>query len=232
MVKASLNEILWSVRHGKRVTLWLLTCGVAAFPLMAAFMLAATVVAPGYSHLTETVSHLGSADMSYPQVMNTGFVTYGLLMMGFGWGLYRFLRWRRGALLTGMLVTAFGVGILLAGVFPADGETGEATTVGLAHTAGAVVAYVMLILAILSLVRFIKDDRHWGWFSSLALGVVPVSMALGITFCFEPTQPIRGLVQRFFYGLPAIYLQLMAVRLLWLGHSLDAWSGDQGRQNS
>jgi len=152
--------------------------------------------------------------------MNVGLVSFGLLMMGFGWGLYRFLRGKKGALRTGMLVSIFGLGILVAGIVPIDHrDANEPTTTGLVHAAGAGVAYVAMVLATFSLARFVNGDKNWRWFAKLSVGVVLVSLALAITFTLDSSEPVRGLLQRFFYGLPIIWMQFVALRILWLGRA-------------
>lgn len=211
------------MKQGRRTTACLLACGVFAPPLIAAFIAAATFLAPDYNHLTQTMSRLGAAEMPYPQVMNAGFLVFGLLMMSFGWGLYRFLKGGKSALVASMSVLIFGLGIFLAGIFPVDNrDAGGLSITGGVHAAVAATAYVALMLAILSLTRFLGGDSHWRWFSKMSFGIVLVSLALSIVFVFDLSVTVRGLLQRFYFGLPAMWLQFMALRIVWLRHTSAA----------
>jgi len=57
-------------------------CGLIALQqLLIIFIVVAAAVTPGYSHVSNTVSQLGSQDRPYPWIMNTGFIIYGLLII-------------------------------------------------------------------------------------------------------------------------------------------------------
>jgi hypothetical membrane protein len=77
---------------------------------------------PGYSHILQYVSELGSAAAPHAWVFNTGVVLFGLATAssgaGLGLALYRRDSGRLLAVLVAVLVTLGGLGFVMGGLFP------------------------------------------------------------------------------------------------------------------
>jgi len=95
-------------------------CGVLAPLVLIISAIASSLMNPGYSHLSETISQLSSQDSPHPGFMITGFVTYGLLMIGLACELSRSLRPHRKAKIVRLSLVIHGIGFLLGGVLRAD----------------------------------------------------------------------------------------------------------------
>lgn len=99
----------------------LLGCGAAASVLYFATLIGASLTWPGYSHVTQYASELGSADASYPAIFNFGILaTGGLAVLG-GLGLvWHFAAAGRllSGVLAGIALAAWGVGMIFGGLHP------------------------------------------------------------------------------------------------------------------
>lgn len=90
---------------------------------------------PGYSHVTQYASELGSATATWPQIFNYGIIAAGALGILGGLGLFLALRrtgrWL-GAALAGLSVAAWGFSMIMGGAFPMPDERHGGFGVGLA----------------------------------------------------------------------------------------------------
>jgi hypothetical membrane protein len=106
----------------ERAHRYLLAAGVAVPILYFGNLLLSSLLYPGYSHVTQYASELGSAAARYPAVFNTGVVLLGLTAIaagpGLGWALRRRGAGRVVSWAVAVLVALFGVGMLLGGLFP------------------------------------------------------------------------------------------------------------------
>lgn len=102
----------------------------------------------GYSHVTQYASELGSAAAPRPAVFNTGIVLMGLVCVAAAAGLYGAARLagarRAWAALGGVCVGAFGVSMVLGGLFPMPNPLHGGFGLGFAQ----VVAPLFLALAL------------------------------------------------------------------------------------
>lgn len=84
-------------------------------------VLVASATWPGYSHVTQYVSELGSAEAPYPWLFNSVIVLAGVAAVAGAAGMLRFFR-REGRPVAGSLaalaLAAWGVGMMFGGWFP------------------------------------------------------------------------------------------------------------------
>lgn len=100
----------------------LLSCGVIAGPLFVAAFLAEGATRTGYDPMRHPVSSLAIGDWGWTQRAN--FLVAGLLIMALAVGLRRALRLPGGSIWGPLLVGAYAIGLLGAGVFVADPMNG------------------------------------------------------------------------------------------------------------
>lgn len=100
----------------------LLTCGVVAGPL---FVIAAAVqelTRPGFDYRHHAVSMLSLGDLGWIQITN--FIVTGLLAIAFAVGIRRTLHPGLAGTWGPLLVGAYGVGLITAGIFTTDPSGG------------------------------------------------------------------------------------------------------------
>ncbi len=105
--------------NGTRV---LLACGVVAGPLFIVVALLQVLTRDGFDLSRHPLSLLSLGDLGWVQISN--FVVSGLLSVAFAVGLRRVLHPGRAGTWGPLLVGAYGVGLIMGGVFVADPALG------------------------------------------------------------------------------------------------------------
>lgn len=180
------------------MTRTLLRFGIAAPLLYFATLVAASLTWPGYSHVTQYASELGSAAAPQPWLFNGGIVATGLAGILGGLGLARALAaegrgWSGG--LAGAALVAWGVGMVFGGVFamPDPRHNGYGLVLGVTllppllalalrgRASGAIRTFLLLwflatvaLLAVLFGVGGLVTGANVGlWQRGLALAMIP-----------------------------------------------------------
>lgn len=179
---------------------------ILGYALLLAMIVAGGAAWPGYSHVSQFISELGSTGAPHAQLVNmAGFLPIGVLLTLFPL-LSAFLAPRSGLRAAGFLLLAlFAVGYLAAAFFPCDAGCRPATPsvsqmvhnlAGLGGYLGAPIGLVLLGVA----------ARKWSgatWLSPLAFVCAAVSFVSFVVMLGEP--PIGGLVQRILEGAVALW---------------------------
>jgi hypothetical protein len=175
----------------EKVTRALLACGVVAGPLFMVVALLQAFTRPGFDLRRHALSMLSLGDLGWIQVTN--FELTGLLAVALAIGIRRALRAGPAGTWGPPLIGAYGVGFIIAGIFPIDpalgfppgaptGFTGFSWHASL-HFLGFTVAFIGLIAACLVFARRFARLRRRGWAAySVATGVAGFALiALGMT---------------------------------------------------
>jgi glucans biosynthesis protein C len=108
---------------------------IAAIYFLNLFILAA--VTPGYSHMRNWVSALGSVEAPYHGIFNAGLMTIALLYifagLGFFYSVQRITGRKIPAFIIGVAAAAFGVNLLFAALYPMPDPRHGSIIFGLIH---------------------------------------------------------------------------------------------------
>src|SRR5206468_1543570 len=110
----------------------LLAAGLIGPPLFIVVFLIEGATRPGYSAWRNYVSQLATGEGGWVQVVN--FIVCGTLMVAFAVGLRLALRRGRASVAAPVLLGAFGMALLVAGVFVTDPALGYPPGTGIVHT--------------------------------------------------------------------------------------------------
>lgn len=102
---------------------------------------------PGYNHLRDTISALGAPGSPVQKEQSAALILVGslLLVFAFGQGLsFQAVRWSHVLFLLGIVL--FGVGSILAGIFPEDPAGAAETASGKIHGIASGLGFLFLIL--------------------------------------------------------------------------------------
>ncbi|MFQ5950532.1 MAG: DUF998 domain-containing protein [Candidatus Geothermarchaeales archaeon] len=201
----------------------LATAGIIGPVLFTVVVVILGFLRPGYSHITQFMSELGAVGAPNAIIMDINFIVSGLLSVAFAFGLHRGIG--GGDLRVGpALLALFGAGWAGAGIFPVDLAEPESFT---ANMHGLVVfpALLAAILAPILISRRLREDSLWQGYSTyslatgfLALAVFPLLGLRFLDFGFEA--PV-GAVQRIFFGVWFLWIEVMAIRLLLVSTKTD-----------
>ena len=196
---------------GDPLTRWLLSGGVVGPLLFIVVFLIGGATRPGYSAWRNYVSDLALSNQGWEQVAN--FIVCGFLLIGFAVGLRRVLQAGTAAVWGPLLMGIFGLGLVVAGLFPTDPGrsyppgaplTGSPTTFhGWVHGINAIPVFLILgILPFILARRFAKEpvNHAWATYSRIVGAVIIVTFIAGNVIGplgeHGLIPPLSGLVQR------------------------------------
>jgi hypothetical membrane protein len=163
-----------------RITKSLLGYGIIAGPFYVVVALAQALTRDGFDLSKHAWSLLANGGLGWIQIAN--FIVTGLMTVAAAIGLRRALTSGRGRTWAPLLIAAYGVSLIGAGIFRADPAQGfpagtpETTTIswhGTLHFMVGGIGFLCIIAACFVLAsRFTRDGQRWlAWFSRVT-GVV------------------------------------------------------------
>ena len=178
-----------------RVTVAAAACGLAGAILFTLTCLVAGLFEPHFSFVDNATSDLGALTARHAAPYNTALSLSGVLTIGLGFALFRFLPRRPGAIIGAVLVGVFGVGQFI------DGLAREDCAVSVNHACRAAADAGRL-----STHHQVHDGESLVTFSALLLAPV----VLG--FVFRSIPSLRGLA-KWSFGASAVEAVSLAVFL-------------------
>jgi len=204
---AATAQSLRSRQH--RVTIMLLAAGATGASLFPIVALVESATRPGYNPWTHYVSELSLSEYGWMQIAN--FIICGVLLIAGAIGMARALPPGPGSSWGPRLIGAFGVSLLVAGIFVTDpsqgypagvGISGPQTLHGTIHGINGPICFSLLAAAGWVFARYFASvSPRWAMLSTLVGVLVPIlfiattaSSVLAETGVF-PESP-TGLLQR------------------------------------
>lgn len=191
-----------------------LVAGMGVPVLYFGTLLLSSLFYPGYSHVTQYASELGSAAAPYPSLFNTGIILTGLAAMLAGLGFWLGLRGQTGngllPALCALCLVLFGISFVMGGTFPMPDERHGAFGIGL----GVHVAPLLLAFAL------------WKQQRLRALNIYLIVTALVMLTLFAIMMGVGGMVTRANVGLwqrtyAFFMLTWIGIASLYLNRHLD-----------
>ncbi len=179
--------------RGSGLTRVLLSCGIITGPLFFAVAIIQAITRPGYNIRQNAISQLNLGDLGWIQI--TSFVLTGLLAVASAIGVRRMLKGQKGGAWGALLIGTFGLGLIIAGIFPPDpafgfppgtpaGPTASMSGHASLHALGFFISMLSAIADSFVFVRRFGALPARGWAGySVATGVAaPVLIVLSILF--------------------------------------------------
>ncbi|MDP3879209.1 MAG: DUF998 domain-containing protein [Dehalococcoidales bacterium] len=209
MVKITLIRLLYA-------------CGIAAPPTIILIIIISGMITPGYNPVTDSISTLSDQSSLTPGLMSTGFIVFGILMLCFSAGLYLGLEWSIKSAVIGITFALYGLGMVFGGVFQdSPGIAGMSINVeGVMHNVAITTAFFSLLVGMLLFVKRVHKIPSWYWFTRFTLAAIGIGLLLSIVFIVASHVTYSGLVQRVFYIIPMICIELVSIGLLRLSFKL------------
>ena len=204
-----------SAKFGReRCIRWLSLCGVLAPALLLLLYIIASLLNPGFDHISKTVSQLGVNDRNYPWVMDSGFILFGVLMFPLASGLYLRFSSHFMAKLLWLTLVLCGVGVLLVGVFHAEPDIvlGSWISKGMLHNAFAGMAILSLIVAMLAAADIFQHYAAWRRFVLPSVLMAAVTISLVLLFSAGVVDRWLGVFELLFYALALVWMGAVALR--------------------
>ena len=168
----------------------LLLCGVFTGPLFFAVAIVQAVTRPGYNIRQNAISQLSLGDLGWVQI--TSFILTGLLAVACAIGVRRMLKGQRGGAWGALLIGTFGLGLIVAGIFPPDpafgfppgAPAGPATSMSghaSLHALGFFVSMLSLIVNAFVFARRFAGVRQRGWVTYSVISGVAVVVLIALS---------------------------------------------------
>jgi len=183
--------------------------------VLVALDIAAAVSEPKYSLIRDSISALGLTSLGWIQTV--GFVVFGLMVEIFTAGLFLNIR-RRHLFDFGIgLLTFFGFGLALIGLFRTDPIGGLSTLSGRIHVWAAYSVLGLFPVALALLLSSIENDPNWrGLFHyTIITGILAFTLAIGRLFLPQNISWF-GLYERILVANVLVWLEITGIRLLLL----------------
>lgn len=157
------------------IDLLLACCGIAAPILFAGLVIVLGFLEPGYDHRTETMSILGGVEGVRGAIFNVGAALTGVLLTAFAVGLHRGIGKGEGSRIGPLLIVLAGVGMVGSAIFHCNpGCTNVLATptfTGTMHIATSFMVGSCLAIAPLIIFLRLRKDRLWKNYSWFTLGM-------------------------------------------------------------
>lgn len=197
--------------HTKNMQRLFALCGIIAPIIFWLMVIVESILRPGYSPTSNFISDLGVGPNSI--IQNVNFVVFGLLSIGLALGLQVGLPTpRTPSLKAGIwFVVIFGLGVLLAGVFPEDYGSGTL------HSLVSATAFVAIIAAQLLIWQGLKsgDRATWGRYRTYSLlsGLLSIILVILLKVAMLSYIDYQGAAQRAFLLVPWIWIYITGLQL-------------------
>lgn len=174
-------------------------------------------ITPGYSHVSDFISTLAAVGAPYAPIQTINFAVLGGSILAVTLGFHSWFDAGRPPRAGTVLLGVFGIGVLLAGVFPED-TANPASTTNFLHNLTSTVAFITGILSIGLISRRIGTDDRWPSYRHEARRTVAIVLATFIVFMFgvSSDSAFVGLTQRLFIGVVTLWLVVQSYRLYLL----------------
>ena len=194
--------------------------GILAPLAMIIIILIAGYLTPGYNHITDTVSMLSDQTSQNPTLMIVGFIIYGVLIIGFSFALYINLKPQHGvkALIAWFTLMLYGICMILAGIFQDSpgGNNAPLNPEGFIHNMVIITSCISIILAMWIFAWSVHKKPSWFGFTWFTIIASFIGLVLSIIFAVQSQVPISGLLQRFFYLVLLIWIEVVSIWLFRL----------------
>ena len=185
---------------------------VVAPPFFVAVSAVATLMAPGYSSLSDTMSMLMGPGIPHPWIFQLGVVGYALLIQFLGPLLYERVSGWDGALLCALVCIYSLAGILAAvcrnGYYePVLGQFSENTI----HDLVARISFSAVVLLSILTSWVFRNQKRWSVWRYYCLLIGVSVLALVIPFELEVWPDYLGLMQRALFGVTILWVFVTAL---------------------
>ncbi len=170
----------------------LLLAGVVSGPLFYVLAIVQMFIRPGFDIRRHAISVLSLGDLGWIQIAN--FIITGLLAILCAVGLRQVLRGGKGGTWGPLLIGAYGVGMVIGGIFhpdpglgfPPGAPAGMPTTMSAGaavHSIGFYLAFLSLVIACFVFARaFISVGQpEWAFYCAASGVLAPIFIVLGST---------------------------------------------------
>ena len=195
----------------------LAVCGIIG-PVSYAFVTAILgLFWPESNPISIGMSELGAIGAPHAFFMNAfGFQLLGVLMVAFGFGLYRSLRNGLISKFGAALIVVGGIDMIAVGFLPMDPAGLPSSLTNTGHDITATIASNAVTIGMIVLSLSFRKDNRWRRFWLFTLASAIASFGLSPFPMFPIYNPYAGLIQRMAMGFALLWIEVISIKLLGL----------------
>ena len=138
----------------------------------------------------------------------------GLFIIAFSLGLHRGIN--EGSKIGPALIAMSGAGWIAVGLFHVDPNSVDVSLMSMLHVSGAMIVGLGFSIAPFAIARRSRKDYRWASYRPYSLATGILTAILGLIFIFVRMEDWMGALQRMSVGIPLLWIEVMAIRLLRL----------------
>ena len=196
----------------------LILSGIVAPVFHLVGIIISSSLTPGYSHISQAISVLGSRGAPFNEILNyLGVIPAGILTILFSFAIFRKLKGGKSLFICGCLVTIAGIGRLCVGVFPCDpGCLPIISITGRLHAlTGFTSMFAGSIAPLFMAIGLRRRNFKALFYLSIVLGLA--SLFLFMLFFSQFFFPFFGAIQRLLLTLTYVWTIAVAVKMKYSG---------------
>ena len=194
------SSVVRNTRKTLSLTSILLLCGAIAGPFFLLLVLIQDYTVPAFNPRLHLLSQLSIGEWGWVQIAN--FMLAGVLNLLYAAGLWRRLHPGRAGTWGPLLIGAYGLGLLVVGVFRTDPANGFPPGVvaptqpswhGAIHALGGLFVFVALAAALAVFARFFlaRQERGWAFYCLASAVLILVIFFWGFTAAALTVRTLR-----------------------------------------
>lgn len=171
-------------------------------------------ITPGYSHVSDFISTLGGVGAPYAIIQQINFAVFGGSIIALAIGIHYWFGDGRRPRTATALVVVFGIGVVLAGVFPENAAAPDSVT-NVLHNIISVIAFIAGIVGVSLVTRRFSATDRWPTYRYELVGTVLIVFVTFVIFMFTVfgESSIIGITQRMFIGVMSLWVVMQSFRL-------------------
>lgn len=171
-------------------------------------------ITPGYSHVSDFISKLGGIGAPYAIIQQFNFAVFGGSIIALAVGIHFWFGDGRRPRIATVLVSVFGVGVILAGVFPEHAAAPDSVT-NVLHNIISMIAFLTGIGGVSLFTRRFGASDRWPTYQQelgATVFIVLVTFVVFMHTVFSESSFV-GITQRLFIGVMTLWVVIQSIRL-------------------
>lgn len=192
----------------------LAACGILAPIVYVAALVIGNILDPSYSQIGKTVSELIQRDAPNRDLLNAIFIIYNILLIPFGFALYRSLNTSKTrVIILALLILDAVLGVAWTLFFPLDaGGKIVSLTANLHVIVGIPVVFAIFIMEA-GFWHSTRKDSRWRGYDKFSLVIFAVTFVFGLTTVALVNSDLRGLFERITTGSFLLWIEVLSIKI-------------------
>ena len=212
--------------YNKKFIKFVFFLSMFAILMMMSIIITVGQITPDYSPVSDTISRMGAEIAPYSDILNTGYIVYGIIIIVIAYNLYTRLDHTKIIKLSVILLLLHAFGSIFLAVFPDNPDIpGGYWTANIIHNTFSGMFYASLLLGIIVYSLKALSNKTTRGIAIFGFTLVTINTIMPFINVVSYSKEISGLLQRFLLFLSYFWVVLTSsilYRRVWLKHLADS----------